>query len=143
MRDQVLVDLLDRTALVRGQHEGQGADPRRDLLPAVGQANAAIAGDSTASSRDEGRLVEEELLEGEALPGRLGGMLVRREVRGDQSIIGAGQTELAAQATGDRLDHVARLWDRLPDPLADSLRAQPLARRVDRDDPRRVQAGLG
>ncbi len=139
---EVLVDFVDRPPLVASQLEGQRVDPCRGLPAPLRKPDAALAGDATTPSRDEGRLIEKELLEGEPLPGRLGGVLIGREVGGHQRVLSSDQPQLPAQAARHGLDRVAGQWDRLPGPLTDPLRAQPLARSVDRDDPGRVQAGL-
>ena len=68
-------------------------------------------------------------------------MLVHREVRGDQRIRRPGHSQLAPQAARDRLDRVPRQPDRLPDPLANPLRPQPLAGGVHRNDAGGVETG--
>ena len=139
---EILVDLLDGPPLVTGQLERQRRQPVSDTRTALGERDPAVTRDTAAAPGDQRRLVEKELLEGEALPRRLGGVLVRREVRGGQRVLGTRQPQLPAQATGNRLDRVARLRDRLPGPLANALRAQALARRVNGNDSGGVEARL-
>ena len=138
--DQVAVDLVDSAALVAGQLEGQRVQPGGDPILGRGQSDPLAPRDPPAAAGDQGRLVEEQLLEGEALPGGLGGMLLSGKVRRRQAVGGARHAQFPAQAPGDRLHRVPGHRHRLPNPLADALRAQSLGGRVHRDHPGGVEA---
>ena len=62
--------------LVAGQLEGQRVDPARDLPAPLRKPDATLAGTRRPRRADQRCLVEKELLEGEALPSGLGGVLI-------------------------------------------------------------------
>ena len=133
------VDLGERRQLVGGRLERQRLEPARDQLARAARAAAPGAPSGGPLAGAPGRLVEEQLLEGEPLAGRLDVLLAAP---------GSGRRATASAAPASRAGPAARpaaarsrcrrQADRLPDPLPDPLRLQPFGRRVDRDQSRSV-----
>ena len=138
---QVGVDLAERTPLVGGRLEGKRGDPAVDKLAGRVEARAVGAPAALAPPRGERGLVEEELLEDQpaaGVGGLLGGL---REVGRPQRVGLAGKAPPGAKLGGQRLDRVLGLREGLPGPLAQPLRADRLARGMNRDESGRMQAG--
>jgi hypothetical protein len=86
---EVGVDLIDRRSLIAGELEREGFEPCQNQFPAGGrELDPPPGGEPSPATGDQRRLVEEELLEGEPLAGRLGRVLVAWEVGGGQGILG-------------------------------------------------------
>ena len=85
---EVHVDLLERSILVAGQLEGERLEPAAHPVAGRRQLGSSPGGEAAAAAGRQGGLVEEQLLEGESVAGRLGLAQVFRKVGGDQGVGG-------------------------------------------------------
>ena len=117
----------------------QRREPASDQLAAPTEGDAGAGRIASLAACGERRLMQEELLEGEALARPLGLGEVAGEVRRGQRIAGAGEAPPGSKLGWQRLRGMARERHDLPRPLAHSLGSEALGGGMDRDDPGRVK----
>ncbi|OLE35199.1 MAG: hypothetical protein AUG48_11425 [Actinobacteria bacterium 13_1_20CM_3_68_9] len=140
-RREIAVDVGDRAPLIAGELERQRLEPALDRLARLAERRAGSPCLATLAARRERRLVQEELLERQAVarPIRAGEGV--GEVGRRQGVPGAGEAPASSKLGRQRLQRVAGQRLYLPGPVADPLGAQALGGRVHGHEPRRVNSG--